>query len=81
MKNKIGYCDFIKQISKDTGYAQKDIGAVLESAADVILRNLNDNKETAVFKGMVVYPATYKDEVTFPRARFGRFFKSCAPLS
>ena len=36
--------------------------------------------ETTVFQGMVIYPALYKGEkeITFPRARFGKFFKTLA---
>lgn len=77
---KINNKDFVRQIAKDTGYAQKDISAVLNSAADITLQNLNNGKATAVLKGMVVYPSHY-NEVQFPRARFGKSFKMNAPLS
>ena len=78
---KINNSDFVRMVSKDTGYAQKDIFAVLESVSKLLLENLKDDKSTAVLKGMVVYPATYKDTVKFPRARFGRFFKDLPSLS
>ncbi len=80
-QEKINNGEFVKQISKYTGYSQKDISAVLGTAADITLQNLNDGVSTAVFKGMIVYPATYNNEVTFPRARFGKFFKMSAPIS
>ena len=76
---KINNKDFIRAVSADTGFTQKDIADVLNSAANVVLNNLKNGIETAVFQGMVVYPSSYKgkdNEVTFPRARFGKFFKS-----
>lgn len=76
MKPRQNNKDFIRSISADTGFSQKDISEVLSSAADIILRNLKDGISTMVFQGMLVYPSTYNDEVTFPRARFGKFFKS-----
>lgn len=76
MKNKkINNKDFVKQISKESGYAQKDIAEVLNVAANVLHDNLEDNIETAVLKGMIVYPSVIKDTYKFPRARFGTFFK------
>ena len=77
MNNK----DFIRALSKETGFTQKDIADVLESAADLVLRNLSNGIETAVFQGMIVYPSTYNNEITFPRARFGKFFKTFASNS
>ena len=78
---KINNSDFIRQVSQKTGYAQKSITEVLNAAADIVLDNLNDNKASTVFKGMIVYPATYKNETTFARARFGKKFRNLAPLS
>lgn len=75
-KQKVNNKDFIRAISKETGFTQKDIADVLESAADLVISNLSNGIETAVFQGMVIYPATYNNEVTFPRARFGKFFKT-----
>jgi nucleoid DNA-binding protein len=74
MKNeKINNREFVKQISKETGYAQADIKAVLESATDIVVKNLGEDKATAVFKGLIVYPCHYKQgELIYPRARFGK---------
>lgn len=75
MKNKINNGEFVKQISKRSGYAQKDIAEVLNTAAEVLHDNLDDNYETAVLKGMIVYPSVFQEKYKFPRARFGTFFK------
>ncbi len=80
-RDKVNYKDFIRQISKDTGYAQKDISAVLESAENLIDNNLNNGIETTALKGMVVYRASYKGEVNYARARFGKSFKLNPPIS
>jgi hypothetical protein len=82
-REKINYSDFVRQISKTTGYAQKDITVVLDSAADIALQNLNNKMETAVMRGMIVYPSSYKGEINVPRARFGQKFKigMNAPIS
>ncbi len=80
-KEKINNPEFVGQISKDTGYAKRDISAVLDSASKITLQNLNEGKETVVLKGLIVYPASYKDEVKFARARFGKYFKITSPVS
>ena len=74
-QEKIAFSEFVRQISKDTGYAQHDISAVLKSSAGVIRGNLENGKSTQVFPGMVVYPSTYNNEYKFARARFGNFFR------
>lgn len=87
--DKVKHSDFVRQISKATGYAQKDIAAVLDAAKDVIIADLNEMKSVAVMKGMIVYPSVYPaidtkdkdgntvhcDEVLYPRARFTSLFK------
>lgn len=82
-EEKVKNSDFIRQISKKTGYAQVDVGAVLNAASEVIVENLADGKSTSVFKGMVIYPSAYNGSgfgreisARFPRARFGKFFRS-----
>jgi nucleoid DNA-binding protein len=80
---KISNKDFIRAISADTGFTQKDIADVFESGAKIILENLKKGIATSVFQGMVVYPATYhKEEIntTFPRARFGKAFQFASVL-
>lgn len=72
---KIGNKDFIRQISKKSGYAQKDIREVLRTEGEVIKENLDNGFATQVLEGMVVYPSTYNNEYMFARARFGRFFR------
>ena len=82
MKDKMNNTDFITAVSQETGeaFSQKEVRDVLRAAANVVLNNLKNGIETAVFEGMVVYPATYKGEkeILFPRARFGRYFKTLA---
>lgn len=75
--------EFIRALSHRTGFAQTDIADVMKAAAEIVIENLVNGFSTAVFKGMVIYPATYKGEkeFTFPRARFGKFFKTLAPTS
>jgi len=75
MKTKMNNSNFIKAVSGKTGFTQKDIDTVFKAASEIILDNLKNDINTAVFQGMVIYPATYKD-IKFPRARFGRFFKT-----
>ena len=80
MKPKVNNKDFIKSISTETGFPQKYISQILEAGANIVLRNLQDGIATSVFQSMVVYPSTYNNEITFPRARFGKFFKSLDPI-
>lgn len=75
----MNYPDFIRALSKKSGYAQVDIKEVFDAAAQVLLENLNSGVETAVLRGMIVYPSSYKGMSYFPRARFGTFFKNLMP--
>lgn len=80
-KEKMNNKDFIREISKKTGFTMNDIGIVINAGAEVIKENLINDISTAPFQGMVVYPATYKDTITFPRARFGKAFHDLSPIS
>lgn len=86
--DKIKFTDFARQVSKRSGYAQKDIKEVLHTCSQIIAENLDNGAATTVMMGMVVYPAKYPgfdrvedgktvhyDEVIYPRARFGQAFK------
>lgn len=86
--DKIKFTDFARQVSKKSGYAQKDIKEVLYTCSECIAENLDKGIATTVMLGMVVYPATYPgfdrvengktvhyDKVIYPRARFGQAFK------
>jgi len=74
---KIGYRDFIKQVSAVSEYPCQTVKGVLDGTAVAIRQNLDSGKSCTVFNGMIVYPATKKDcQTTFARARFGRFFKN-----
>lgn len=81
MEERVNHSDFVRAVSKKTNYTQKDISAVLKAGAEVVLENLKNGVATAVFRGMTVYPSTYKDTYTFPRARFGKYFKFGSPIS
>lgn len=74
-QEKINHSEFIKQISDQSGYAQKFIADVYSKGAEIVRDNLNDGKATQVFKGMIVYPSIYNNEYKFARARFGTFFR------
>lgn len=80
-KNRMNNSDFIRELSKRTGYMQTDIKDVLEASADLIKENLSNDVTTVPFIGMIIYPATYNNTVTFPRARFTKAFRGLAPLS
>lgn len=88
-KEKVKFLDFVRQVSKKSGYAQRDIKEVLNVASECVAINLNDKKATTVMQGVVIYPALYPamdkvvdgktkhyDEVIYPRARFGVAFKN-----
>ena len=79
--DKINNSEFVRMVSKDTGYAQRDISAVLDSIGSLLVKNLSEGKETAILKGIIVYPEKYKDTAVFPRARFGKYFKNFPSLS
>ena len=57
----INYKDFIKQVSKATGYSQKNIQEVLDNAESVLIENLKNDEETKILKTVSVVP-TIKNE-------------------
>lgn len=87
--DKISFSEFVRQVSKKSGYAQKDIKEVFSVGSEVVAINLEDKISTTIMPGVVVYPAVYPamdktdengntvhyDEVIYPRARFGQAFK------
>lgn len=81
MENRICNADYIRQISARTGKPLKLISLILDAGAAIVKENLDKGLSTVVFKGMTVYPATYNNQYTYPRARFGKYFKMTSPLS
>jgi hypothetical protein len=87
---KINIGDFVRQVSKKSGYAQRDIAEVLNVASEIAAKNVGENKSTVIMKGIILYPGYYpavdkkdvngKDvhfgEVIYPRARFTEYFKN-----
>ena len=86
---KVKFTDFVRQVSKKSGYAQKNIAEVLDVASECVAENLSNEISTTVMKGVVIYPGKYPafdreengkvvhyDEVIYPRARFGSAFKN-----
>ena len=56
----IGVKDFVRKISKDTGYTQKDITAVLETAEAVMIGAVKNGEGVKLFKTLTVYPTVRK---------------------
>ena len=88
--NKINYSEFVKQVSKKTGYAQKDVKEVLNVASDIALENMQDGTAVSVFSGVTFEPrfiaeATRRNPRTGesvlvaahkkPKAKFGAKYK------
>lgn len=80
-KEKVNNTDFVRQLSKESGYPMVDIKEIFAKAVEIIVRNLAEGKATDVMGGLVVYPSTYNGEVTHPRARFGKQFRNFTSLS
>ena len=80
-KEKMNNKDFIREVSKKTGFTMNDIKTVYDAGAEVVKENLINDISTAPFQGMIIYPATYNNTVTFPRARFGKAFHDLSPIS
>ena len=85
---KVKFTDFVRQVAKKSGYAQKDIKEVLNVSSAIVAENLNNGISTTIMQGVVIYPGVYPamdrvedgqtvhyDEVIYPRARFGQAFK------
>lgn len=86
--DKVNFSDFVRQISKKSGYAQKDIKEVLTTGSECVAENLAKGISTAIMQGVIIYPGVYPatdriedgktvhyEEVIYPRARFGQSFK------
>ena len=82
--------DFIKRISKETGYAQKDISAVLEAAESIMVDAVKNGDGVKIFKSLGIEPMIRKGHVgvnpstrepiiipdkRFPKAKFSQAFK------
>lgn len=67
---KFNNSDFVKLVSKETGYAQKDIKAVLEAVSDVALDIISRDDAVVVFPGLTL-TATYVPETTRRNPRTG----------
>ena len=57
--SKVSYSDFVRQVAKESGYAQKNISEVLEVASKCVADNLNKEISTTVMKGIIIYPGKY----------------------
>lgn len=87
---KVNYSDFVRQVSKKSGYAQVNIREILDNAAQVAADNLNNNIASTIMQGVIIYPSSYpaidmkdkdgnvvhRSEAIYPRARFGKAFKN-----
>jgi len=82
--------DFIKKIAKETGYSQKDITAVLETAESIMISEVVNGDGVKIFKSLSVLPKVSParrcnnpitkepmmvPEKTKPIARFSQAFK------
>lgn len=52
----INYKDFIKQISKATGYSQKNIQEVLDNVEAVLIENLKKDEAVKILKTISIVP-------------------------
>lgn len=81
---------FVKEISKVTGYSQKDVNAVLEAAESVMITSLQNDKAVKIFKSLSVMPTIRSarkginlstnqpmdiPEKVFPKAKFSQNLK------
>lgn len=82
--------DFVREVANETGYSQKDISAVLESAESVMINGVSGGKTVKIFKSMSVVPSIRKahegynintnemimiPETINPKAKFSKAFK------
>lgn len=82
--------NFVREISKQTGYSQRDISAVLESAEIVMHETVKNGKDCKIFKSLTVMPTVRKatqgtniatgkkiqiPEMISPKAKFSKAFK------
>ncbi len=52
----VNYKDFIKQVSKATGYSQKNIQEVLDNVEAVLVENLKKNESVKILKTISIVP-------------------------
>ena len=58
----INYKDFIKQISKTTGYSQKNIQEILDNAEAVLIENLKNDEEVKILKTISIVPSQREEK-------------------
>lgn len=82
--------EFIKEISKETGYQQKDITTVLDTAEEIMINAVAKGDGVKIFKSLSVVPAKRKERVAYnpitneaikvpaktaPKAKFSQAFR------
>lgn len=86
--------EFVKEISKETGYSQKDITTVLETAESIMIDAVANKDGVKIFKSLSIVPVIKKERVAIspttkesivvperktPKAKFSQKFKEfCA---
>lgn len=83
--------EFVREISQQTGFSQKDISTVLEVAEGVMIDAVANKDGVKIFKSLSVVPTTRKERVaispttkesvviparTAPKAKFSQNFKN-----
>ena len=58
----INYKDFIKQISKTTGYSQKNIQEILDNAEAVLIDDLKNDEEVKILKTISIVPSQREEK-------------------
>ena len=56
----VGAKDFVRKISRETGYKQADIAAVMEAAESVMIESVKNGECVMLFKSLSVYPSVRK---------------------
>lgn len=79
---RVNYSDFVRQVSKHTGFTIRDVAEVLDSAQEIIIENLKSDKSTKVLKGLEIEPQireeregfnpSAQEKMILPRKRFAR---------
>ena len=52
----VNYKDFIRQVSKATGYSQKDVQEVLDNAEAILIENLKNDEEVKILRTISIVP-------------------------
>ena len=83
--------EFVREISKETEFSQKDISTVLEAAESIMIDAVVNNDGVKIFKSLSVVPTTRKERVAIspttkesvviparktPKAKFSQNFKN-----